>query len=283
MPSPALSISPATREEVETLIEWAAREGWNPGLNDIDPFRAEDPDSFIVARVDGALAAGISVVTYGNSFAFLGFYICAPDYRGRGIGWATWQAGIAHAGTRTIGLDGVVAQQANYARSGFALAHRNIRYGGTVDLAPVHPQGITTVTADLLPALVAYDAAHFGTARPAFLRQWLNGMGGRIAYIYVSDGQIAGYGVIRPCRQGHKIGPLFAETETAAEALFGALCGAVGPTTVYLDPPEPNGAAVALAARHGLAPVFETARMYRGPAPDLPLSSIWGVTTFELG
>jgi hypothetical protein len=29
--------------------------------------------------------------------------------------------------------------------------------------------------------------------------------------------------------------------------------------------------------------VFETARMYKGPPPDEPLSRIFGVTTFELG
>jgi hypothetical protein len=32
-----------------------------------------------------------------------------------------------------------------------------------------------------------------------------------------------------------------------------------------------------------LAPSFETARMYRGPAPDLPLAQIFGIGTFELG
>jgi hypothetical protein len=29
--------------------------------------------------------------------------------------------------------------------------------------------------------------------------------------------------------------------------------------------------------------VFETARMYKGSAPVLPLDNIFGVTTFELG
>ena len=47
--------------------------------------------------------------------------------------------------------------------------------------------------------------------------------------------------------------------------------------------PEPNASARALAEGAGLAPVFETARMYRGPAPDLPLPRIFGITTFELG
>ncbi len=36
--------------------------------------------------------------------------------------WNSW---------RTIGLDGVLAQQENYRKSGFQLAYRNIRYCGT--------------------------------------------------------------------------------------------------------------------------------------------------------
>lgn len=279
----ATEIAVATAEEVEQLVEWAAAEGWNPGLGDAGPFRASDPQGFLVARVDGRPVAGISVVNWGDGYAFLGFYICRPEYRGRGLGWAVWQAGLAHAGARTVGLDGVVAQQANYRRSGFDLVHRNIRYGGRVDLPPaVHPTTRPIGPADL-PALVVWDAPRFGARRDGFLAAWCDGGGGRVVRVFVEDGRIRGWGAIRPCREGHKIGPLFAEEPRVAEALFATLAGAAGPTTLYLDPPEPNAAARALAEAHGLAPVFETARMYRGPAPALPLGEIWGITTFELG
>ena len=43
------------------------------------------------------------------------------------------------------------------------------------------------------------------------------------------------------------------------------------------------GEAVALAEGRGLAPAFETARMYTGPAPAIDLPWLYGVTTFELG
>ena len=52
---------------------------------------------------------------------------------------------------------------------------------------------------------------------------------------------------------------------------------------VFLDLPEPNGDAMAMAREAGMAPVFEAARMYAGPAPALPLSGIYGITSFELG
>ena len=52
---------------------------------------------------------------------------------------------------------------------------------------------------------------------------------------------------------------------------------------VFLDTPGANPAALALAERHGMAPVFETARMYRNGAPEMRLDRCFGVTTFELG
>lgn len=278
-----IEVAVASAAEVERLIEWAAREGWNPGLGDLVPFRAADPDGFRVVRRDGEPIAGVSVVRWGERFAFLGFYICVPSRRGRGHGLTVWREGIAHAGDRTVGLDGVVAEQENYRRSGFVLAHRNLRYGGRVELPKTARDDVVTVTPTLLPALARWDAPRFGADRGAFLAHWCDGRGGRLARACVRDGRIRGWGVIRPCRQGHKIGPLFAEDESVAEALFTALAGEVGETELFVDPPGPNAAARRLYESHGLAPVFETARMYRGVAPELPLAEIWGITTFELG
>src|SRR5262249_57974157 len=112
--------------------DWAAAEGWNPGLADAACFVTVDPDGFFIGELDGAPAATISCVNYGERFAFLGFYIVRSDVRGRGYGLRMWNSAIAHAPGRTIGLDGVVAQQQNYSKSGFRLAYANIRYRGTV-------------------------------------------------------------------------------------------------------------------------------------------------------
>jgi predicted GNAT family N-acyltransferase len=81
----------------------------------------------LIGELDGAPAATVSCVHYSASFAFLGFYIVPEDLRGRGYGLRIWDAAIAHAGPRVIGLDGVVAQQQNYRKSGFELAYANVR------------------------------------------------------------------------------------------------------------------------------------------------------------
>src|SRR6266851_10508958 len=127
-------IRPMRPEEIALAVDWAAAEGWNPGLADASCFATVDPQGFLIGELDGRAAATISCVNYDERFAFLGFYIVRPDLRGRGYGLRIWNAAIAHAGTRAIGLDGVLAQQENYKKSGFVLAYPNIRYGGT--LAP---------------------------------------------------------------------------------------------------------------------------------------------------
>lgn len=281
---PRLRVGPMTRSDLDTVVDWAAREGWNPGLADAEAFWAADPEGFLVGRVQGEPVAAISTVRYPPGFAFLGLYIVDPAWRGRGFGWALWSAAMARLegdAVRTVGLDGVVEQQSNYARSGFALAHRSIRFGGQPSGA-AHDE-VTDLGLDDLVAVESVDARCFGAPRPSFLRRWLTIPGGCAAGVRDGDA-LAGFGVIRPCRDGMKIGPLFARDPAIATAILGRLAEHAGTgTTVFLDVPEPNAAGVALARSQGLEPVFETARMYRGPALDLPLEQVFGVTTFELG
>jgi Acetyltransferase (GNAT) domain len=204
-----------------------------------------------------------------------------PDLRGRGYGLRTWHAGIAHAGSRVVGLDGVVTQQENYRKSGFALAQRNIRYGG-VPAAPPAPPGLVSL-ADVPFALIeADDATVFPAPRPSVLRAWIDTRR-HLGRALVRDGRLAAWGVIRPCRKGHKIGPLVADDRGGAEAVLAALIASAGGGEVFLDVVEPNRDAVALAQAFGLAPIFETARMYTGPIRPVALSRIFGITTFEFG
>src|SRR5690242_9770156 len=124
-----LNIRTMRPDEIALAADWAAAEGWNPGLADAACFATVDAGGFLIAELDGAPAATISCVNYDDKFAFLGFYIVRPDLRGHGYGLSIWKAAVAHAGHRVIGLDGVVAQQDNYRKSGFQLGYANIRYG----------------------------------------------------------------------------------------------------------------------------------------------------------
>jgi Holliday junction resolvase len=98
------------------------------------------------------------------------------------------------------------------------------------------------------------------------------------------NGKLSGYGMVRVCRSGYKIGPLFADSYDIAKSLYISLKSKIEPgQPIYLDVSEVNKDAIALAENHNMRVVFETARMYTGDSPDLPLMRIFGVTTFELG
>jgi hypothetical protein len=269
-------------EEIAIAVDWAAAEGWNPGLADAACFATVDPGGFLIGELDGEPAATISCVNYDAHFSFLGFYIVRKDLRGQGHGLRIWNAAVAHAGGRVIGLDGVVAQQKNYRKSGFNLAYANVRYGGTPAVPDAPRTGIITLADVPLAAVEADDATVFPAARSAFLRAWI-GAPGHVGRALVRDGRLAAWGLIRPCRTGSKIGPLVADGRAAAEAVLAALLAAAGSGEIYLDAPSVNRDAVALAEALGLAPVFETARMYTGAIPPLRVERMFGVTTFELG
>ena len=276
-----LRIRPMRPDEISIAVDWAAAEGWNPGLADAACFATVDADGFLIGEIDGAPAATISCVNYDANFAFLGFYIVRPDLRGRGYGLRIWRQAIAHAGARTVGLDGVVAQQDNYRKSGFRLAYANVRYGGTV-APPAAPHADVIALADVpLETVEADDATVFPARRTGFLRAWI-GAPGHVGRALMRDGKLVGWGVIRPCRTGHKIGPLVADDRAAAETLLSALLASAD-GEIFLDVPSVNRDAVALAQDLGLSPVFETARMYTGAIRPPRLERVFGVTTFELG
>lgn len=279
---PEWVIRPMSRSELDFAVDLAAAEGWNPGLYDADAFYAADPHGFLIGLLDGQPIGCISAVSYAGQFGFIGFYIVVPAQRGRGYDIQLWHAGMARLAGQTIGLDGVVAQQDNYKKSGFVWAYSNIRYEGRTGLGSVAP-AVRPLAELPFDAVLAYDRACFPAQRTAFLQHWLR-LPAAAALGYVEQGRLRGYGVIRPCRQGYKIGPLFADNAHIAEALLVALAAAVlADAPLYLDVPEVNAPALALAQHFGMQAVFGTARMYVGPSPRLALERVFGVTTFELG
>jgi hypothetical protein len=278
-----------TLAELQTAIDWAAAEGWNPGLQDAACFFAADPSGFWGGFLDGELIATLGAVKYGQTFGFIGLYLVKPGYRGQQYGIALWRAGMASLQGRTVGLDGVPAQQANYGRSGFVLAHNNIRLAGQAAGPTVAAADAGVVPLAGVPAglVWAYDRPFFPEDRRQFLRHWISQPGAHALGILRPGGLasgLAGYGVVRPCLSGYKFGPLLADDAVVAQRLYLALVARVpAGAPVFLDVPALNPAALALAQQQGLQPVFETARMYTGVAPRLPLARLFGITSFELG
>lgn len=287
-----LVIRRMARPEVNELVSWAASEGWNPGLHDAGIFWETDPEAFIAAELDGELIGGGTITSYDGLYGFMGFFIVRPEFRGRGFGDRIWHARRDRLIARlkpgaTVGMDGVFDMQPYYAKGGFVFSHRNLRYraeiadgGGKVD--PRADPRIVPLANVPFETLQAYDRTCFPAPRPDFLRRWI-AQPDALALGLLRDGGLAGYGVIRRCGEGCKIGPLFADDGDVAEALYGQLSAFASGGPLFLDTPENNPAAMELVARHAMQEVFGCARMYLGPFPEVMEERIFGVTTFELG
>jgi GNAT superfamily N-acetyltransferase len=280
MSSTNFAVRRMTEGELGVALDWATEEGWNPGLDDAESFFAADPDGFLLGELGGEKVGCISAVCYGGNFGFLGLYLVRAPFRGRGYGMTLWRAAMAHLGARNVGLDGVVAQQENYRKSGFGLAYRNIRYEGVGGGTP--HEGLIELASVAFADVVRYDRTIFPADREEFVRCWIRQKRGAALAVAGANG-IRGYGVLRACRRGYRIGPLFADDPLAAERLFCGLAACVVGEPIFLDTPNVNPAAIALAKKHSMAPVFETARMYTGAPPRVRLDACYGVTTFELG
>lgn len=271
------------RLEFNTAVDWAALEGWNPGLNDADCFYSADPNGFFIGIRNGEPVACISAVAYDEKFGFIGFFIVRPDMRGHSVGLELGHAAIAYLGTRNIGLDGVENKVKNYETYGFKSAYKNVRYKGFAKASPP-ACGIVPVSSFPLSEICAYDRNFFPAHREKFLSEWLHQRGSTALAALDAEKRLCGYGVVRPCRSGFKIGPLFAEDTDSARRLLASLVGTLPhDAEFYLDIPSVNHEAELLVSEYRMSPVFRTMRMYSKDSPELPIGKIFGITSFELG
>lgn len=272
--------------ELEVLVQWAAQEGWNPGLDDAELFWHTDPEGFYGYFEGDCMIGGGSIVSYDGLFGFMGFFIVHPDYRAHGIGRSLWmerrttllnrlQVGAA------IGMDGVMAMQGFYQKGGFQIAFRDERYvrlGASFEPNP-HIRRITEADYETVAKM---DTACFGVPRDAFLRPWLFAPHAQ-SFCYSDAMGLQGYAVVRKCQEGYKIGPLFAESTAVARALYEACLNAAPGESVYLDIPTTHEGALQLVADYGATYVFECARMYYGTPPETKAAAVFGISSFELG
>ena len=277
-------IRQAGLQDMDYIIRLAGEEGWNPGRHDAEAFFKADPAGFFLGCLDGKPVGCISAVKYGG-FGFIGLFIVEKPYRGGYFGIHLGQEAFKYLEGCNMGLDGVVELQENYARMGFKMAHRNMRFEGRIPESLETDSSGSIVRADEadFEQLEAYDRLHFPDGRSAFLSYWIS-MPESGSLAFLGEGGVRGYGTIRRCEQGWKVGPLFADSPEIADALFRQLAreGRAG-ERIYLDITEENEEARKLVERYGMTFVFETARMYSMDRPSLKDDGIYGITTFELG
>mgnify|MGYP000611974578 CR=1 FL=1 len=274
----------ASLEDINFFLSLAKTEGWNPGLCDAIPFYSTDPNGFFIGIIGEKKIGCVSSVAYNSNFGFLGFYIVIPEYRGQGYGIQLWNKAIEYLGNRVIGLDGVIAQQENYKKSSFKFYYRNIRFEGKSSNFSTISTSSSLIELNKIPfeTLLKYDSEVFGLNREIFLNNWIS-MPNSLSLAKMDRDRLVGFGLIRSCVDGYKIGPLFADNLEIATEIYNELSSKIPKGPIFLDVPEINLNALKLAENAKFTKVFETARMYTKPPPKQYLNKIYGVSTFELG
>ncbi|WP_108651151.1 GNAT family N-acetyltransferase [Dongshaea marina] len=277
-----LTIRTMMPDELSLAIDWARQEGWNPGLHDATTFYTADPNGFFIGEIKDQPVAVGSAVIYDSSYAFCGLYVVSPKDRGKGYGMALTKHRLNYCQDRNIGIDGVLENVSIYENIGYKPYYENRRYQ-FIAKAPqsISPSIVPLARIESAP-LLRYDRQCFPAAREQFLNHWVS-QPDSLALAYQEQGELRGYLVRRRCHQGHKIGPLFADTPDIAEKLLQAAQQGICGEPLILDAPEINQEAQQIARQYGMNCIFATARMYQKGQPKLADHKIFGITSFELG
>jgi len=266
--------------EIEIANYLAYKEGWNPGKSDGIVIYNTDKNGFFIAEHNNQVVGCISAVKYSIDYGFIGFYIVDNEHRKSPAGLMLALKALCYLKDCNIGINGIISKIKKYEKIGFKLAYKNFRYQGVGGFYKINNKIFKTSVIDF-NEICEYDRNCFPAERRSFLEGWLN-MVNSSAYVYY-DRKVCGYGVIRACKNGFKIGPLFADNFTIAEEIFKALSNKAVDELIFLDIPEVNPYATDLAKKYEMKKIFETARMYSEYEPMIDYFKVFGITTFELG
>jgi hypothetical protein len=230
------------------------------------------------------MVASISAINYQRKYGFLALYIVLPENRGHGYGLALWSHAMDYlnneVGVDCIGLDGVLANEPLYEKSGFRTSYRVPQYRYVVP--PSFHRICKTIEEVDFPHVASYDAGVFSVDRTTFLHDFIFKTEATTACAY-ADGRLGGFGVARPCFEGYKIGPLFADNVEIAAKLAESLFADLPGKTVFVESPDPNQEALRLFEGYGMSPGFPTVRMYTSDKYQQDVRRVYGITSRTVG
>ena len=281
-------IRPLSREELDVVLAWGEADP-APDPYDATAIWDADPAGLWGVEVDGVLVAAASTLAHQGQLGRIGFVVVRPEMRRRGIGQLTIQFLVDDLLARlapgaAITLDATLEITDHAERLGFVAAHTLTRMRGTAEVGRrgPHTGEIRALTAVPFELVMGLDTLHTGVLREALLRTWIAPPAGLGLGVY-ERGELLGMGVVRRSRTGLAIGPLFASEPDVAQDLFTALVSPHAGAAITLDVPAANPVAVELAGANRLAPTATRTTMALGDLPVLPLDTVYGITSYELG
>jgi GNAT superfamily N-acetyltransferase len=272
-------------DDLHYLETCASTEGWEPGTGDIYHFFDVDPSGFFVGLLNGSFIGCISAVRYSREYGFIGFYVVLPPFRKNGYGIQLFQRALLHLEDRNVGLDAEPDQIQNYCRSGFTAYHNHLRYRGSCTGLKVDNEFIVPLGLVDFETLKRLDAYFHPAPRDSILLWWWRNLENGQAIAFFHQNSLLGYGVIRTCQSGLRIGPLYALQPRVAKDLLSYLLGLYdGTHTVFIDVPEINHLSVDIIENvFGMTCVHSCARMYLKSSPAIEWNQVYGLSFLEVG
>jgi len=274
------------------INQWCINEGWNLGLDDSVTFYKIDPKGHYLLKNDEAIAS-LSLLKHSATFFTLGPFIVNKKYRHQGAGEALWKFAMDRMSEQhpdaLIVLYAVSAQVNRYKKSGFMPIVENQRWiinsKATFQSSP--SSNCRPLTAELIRAACLYDQAHYFTSRELIFTEILrkpeaNGL------VFVDDNTIKGYGIIRRCIRGFRIGALVADRRDIAQQLISGLLNFCNQEPVFIDVPDcnPQGTACMNLFNAVRKPQEDTMTMIKGSPLSNPIKKWekhYGLFSLEIG
>lgn len=271
-----LSLRCMGEKDLEMVMNWCKEEEWNVGKYDAAAYYALDPKGHFLFLLDKQPVGAISIVKYSPQLFAIGPFIVKKEYRNKGFGSQIWQYAIElleKNNNATACLNSVPAQISRYAGSGFKKDFHIQRWQksfikktSNVEETRENLKQLNSVS---IESIIEYDQSIFSAPRKKLLAKFIQNE--HIVGFASADekGKITGFGLIRPCIQGYRIGPLYADHIENAQKLFQTLLGKANNSTVFIDAPSHNPYIEPFTSFFNLDRVSEadTVAMFRGEVP----------------
>jgi GNAT superfamily N-acetyltransferase len=276
---PGIHFRPMTKADIDAGLSLCRASRWNQVARDWRQFLDLDPAGAVLACRDTRVVGSVATVRYRPDLAWVAMVLVAPEERGKGIGRALLQEGLALVDdVPVVGLDATPAGRPLYLTLGFTDAFdlRRMQRPGGVGLAASQAatglddaRVVRPLGEDDWPAVLTLDQRVTGVDREAMLR-WLSN--GAPQYAWVCEGAAGRGGVDgvvlgRPGETFEHLGPIVATDQAVAQRLVcAALPHVPVERPVVVDAAIPQEGWQAWLEGLGFAEQRPFTRMYRGHA-----------------
>ncbi len=284
-----ITIKEMSLTDLETALTWAKEEKWNPGKFDYHSYYAMGKENFLGLHINGEMIGSISIIQYKKSFAFIGLFIVKKEYRGQGYGKKLWDYSIKNIeNTSSISLYSVPQQISRYQKNNFFDNVKNSRFqmNKSVEFDISRSDEIKEIDNFYYNKMIEYDQNLWKSSRNDFFNCALKKPETFAFISFDENKKVNGYGLIRPCIEGYRIGPLYANSIESAKSLTKFLLSKIPKESqVIFDIPNENKLSIIFADYFKLDHYSEadTMLMTKGESYKKGDEYCYGLASLEIG